>query len=161
MKRKTVYIILGVLLLIQFIRPAQNSGLIQGSDYISEQYSMPVEVESSLKKACYDCHSNRTEYPWYSNIQPVGWFIANHVNHGKKHLNFSTFRQLTVDKKHRKIGEIRASLEEGWMPMNTYLWMHKEAKLSEIEKRDIISWTKDLQKAIELTSDYLNIKDKK
>ena len=89
--KKKILIGLGlVLLVIQFARPARN---LSGDDtnHLATKYSFPGNVAPLIEKACYDCHSNKTVYPWYSNIQPVGWWLANHVNEGKEHLNFSEF----------------------------------------------------------------------
>jgi hypothetical protein len=156
MKNKILLGLTAFLVVIQFIRPSKNKGNIYGPNHISKQYGLPPGVDASFKKACYDCHSNNTNYPWYNNIQPVAFFIANHVNHGMKHLNFSEFTTLPDDKKHHKLEEIRESIEEGWMPMRSYELLHKDAILTQAEKNEIIEWTKDLQKSINIISENQN-----
>ena len=90
-KRKWLLILIAAIILIQFIQPARNkSGQVLPTD-ITRMVTIPAEVKAILEVACYDCHSNNTRYPWYANIQPGGWWLANHIKKGKKELNFSEF----------------------------------------------------------------------
>jgi len=140
---KTIKFLLGiglVLVAIQFIRPARNiNSQIMATD-ITKTVKVSDSVQVVLKKACYDCHSNNTNYPWYSNIQPVGWFLANHVSEGKRRLNFSEFGSYTLRKQSSKLNDIANEVQEGGMPLSSYTLIHKEARLTENEKSLVIKW---------------------
>jgi hypothetical protein len=140
---KTSKILLGIgilLIAIQFIRPARNiSSQILATD-ITKTVKVSDSVQAVLKKACYDCHSNNTNYPWYSNIQPVGWFLANHVSGGKRHLNFSDFGSYTQRRQQSKLNDVANEVQDGGMPLSSYTMIHKEARLNANEKSLIIKW---------------------
>jgi hypothetical protein len=139
---KKIIILLGiVLLVIQFFRPDRNLSDDLTFD-ISKRYSIPGEVLDILKKSCYDCHSNKSEYPWYSNIQPVAWWMNNHISEGKRHLNFSSFTNQPIANQNRKLEETIAQIENNEMPLAsyTYLGLHKEANLTDGQREIIIDW---------------------
>lgn len=145
--RYSLYAALVILVVIQFIKPERNlSGNTQND--ISKAYPVPDKVKVILETACYDCHSNKTVYPWYANIQPVAWWLSDHVNDGKKHLNFNEFMTYNAKRQHHKLEEIDETVMEGEMPMSSYTWIHKEADLSEDQKAVLVQWTKDLRAAI-------------
>jgi heme-binding protein len=141
---KKILIAIAVLLVvIQFIRPAKNEGTVEGPTDITHTVAVIPEVQNILQKACNDCHSNHTEYPWYYNIQPVAWWLANHVKDGKRHLNFSEFTTYKTKRKLKKLKEIKEEVEDGEMPMDSYLWMHGNAKLTETEKASLYKWAEE------------------
>jgi len=148
---RTKKILLGVLILlivIQFIRPARNiNGQVLPTD-ISKLYSIPQNVQTSLKTACYDCHSNNTRYPWYVNIQPVGWYLAWHVSEGKEELNFSDFGSYSQRKQKGKFKSIAKTVQEDEMPLSSYTLIHKDAKLTNEEKAQLIDWAKNYYQAV-------------
>jgi cytochrome c551/c552 len=111
------------------------------TDFMAVTQTNP-EVATILKNACYDCHSNQPTYPWYTNVAPVSWWIKNHINEGSKHLNFSIWQTYTVKRKDHKLEECVEMIEEGEMPMNSYTWMHPEAKLTDAQKQLLIDWFK-------------------
>ena len=148
MKKK---IILGLLLfiaIIQFIQPEKNIATGIAKDDIRNKYPVSDQVISILEKACYDCHSNNTNYPWYSYIQPVAWYTAHHVQEGKAELNFSDFANYPDKKAHHKLEEVEETVANGEMPNNAYIQLHANAKLTESEKRMLIDWSKSLRAAI-------------
>jgi hypothetical protein len=111
---------------------------------------MPQEVASTLQSSCYDCHSNNTHYPWYANFQPVAWWLADHVKEGKKEVNFSEFATYRIGRQYRKLEEIANEVEEGEMPLQSYTFIHGDAKLSPAQKESLINWasaTRDSIKA--------------
>src|SRR5690349_7024288 len=125
-------IIIGLLLLFllsQFIRPSHNSGNASSSTDITHVVPVPDSVISILKIACYDCHSDHTNYPWYSKITPVNWWLYDHIIEGKRHLNFSNFTSYSYKRKAKKLEEVAETVEKHEMPLDSYLWIHKEAKL--------------------------------
>ena len=132
-----------VLVLIQFVRPDKN--ISDDNTYgISTKYKVPEDVNYILDVSCMDCHSNKTEYPWYSNVQPVAWFLNDHVVDGKKHLNFSNFTKLPLAIQYHKFEEIVEMVEEKEMPIPsyTYFGLHPEANLTQGQQDKIMDWSK-------------------
>src|SRR5215213_8131450 len=106
MKKKILLTILAIFIIIQFIRPARNISDEVAATDITKVYSVPADVQQILKVSCNDCHSNNTEYPWYTNIQPVGWWLQHHVNEGKAELDFSKFSTYSPKRQHHKLEEV-------------------------------------------------------
>ena len=129
--------------LIQFVRPIKNESDDQ-THHIATKYPMTSEVEHLLKVSCNDCHSNKTVYPWYNNIQPVAWMLTNHVNDGKRHLNLSTFTSLPIAVQNHKLEEIAETVEEKEMPDEAYtlFGLHKEANLTDAQRASIVNWAR-------------------
>ena len=128
--------------LIQFIQPARNqSGQVLQTD-LTKMFAVPSNVKAVLDAACYDCHSNNTRYPWYSYIQPAGWWLANHIKEGKEELNFSEFGTYSKRRQISKLRSIENSIKDGAMPISSYTIMHKNARLTKEEKKQIIDWVK-------------------
>lgn len=143
-------VLLAALLIIQFFRPKKNvsdSSAVFANE-ITTVHHVPDDVQQILKTSCYDCHSNNTEYPWYSNIQPVAWWLADHVNEGKKELNFSEFATYRIGRKYRKLEEISKEIEEDEMPLNSYTLIHTDTKLNTQQKTSIDNWVASLRDSI-------------
>lgn len=141
---KKILLALGaVLIIIQFIRPEQNLSDDRTYD-ISTKYVVPEDVNQILEVACNDCHSNKTRYPWYANIQPVAWRLNDHVVDGKRHLNFSTFTQRPIAVQNHKLEEVIEMVDEKEMPLNeyTYFGLHADANLTDDQRQLIITWAK-------------------
>lgn len=139
--KKNIFVTLAIIfVVIQFIRPGKNTGEVYGENDITKSVNVPEEVKNVLAVACYDCHSNHTNHMWYENIQPIGWWIANHINEGKRELNFSEFNSYKDKRKAHKFEEIGEMVGEGEMPMESYTWIHGNAKLNEEQARLIINW---------------------
>lgn len=143
MKKKILFGILALLVIIQFIRPEKNESGENSMD-MRNKYPVSQEVEGILSAACNDCHSNKTVYPWYSNIQPVGWWLSNHVNEGKRELNFSTFLSRPLAVQNHKFDEIIEMVDEKEMPLPayTYFGLHADANLTDDQRKIITSWAK-------------------
>lgn len=140
LKRKILLLVFLALAAIQFIRPARNkSGQVLPAD-IFQTYSLPDSVLVVLRKSCYDCHSNNTAYPWYTHVQPIGWFMDWHIKDGKHELNFSEFGGYSPKRQASKLKSIAASIEDGTMPLPSYLWMHTNARLTDREKTLLTEW---------------------
>lgn len=151
MKKAIRYILitlLVILVIIQFIRPAKNLSEDNTHD-ITTKYSVPENVMTTLKPACYDCHSNHTDYPWYWHIQPVAFFLSGHVDEGKRHLNFSEFTSGAIWRQYRQLDEIAEQVKEGEMPLSSYTLIHKDARLTDAQKRAIENWAEATRKDIE------------
>jgi len=115
--------------------------------------------------ACNDCHSNKTNYPWYSQIQPVAWWLNDHVTEGKEHLNFSNFTQLPIAVQNHKFEEVIEVIDENEMPLEsyTYLGLHPEAKLTEDQKTALKTWAREQMDLLKQTypADSLVMKRRK
>ncbi len=140
----TGLIVLIVLIAIQFFPAKVNQGITGSPDDFITGNQVPPNIAHMLKSACYNCHSNQTEYPWYSKIQPVGWFIGGHIKEGKEELNLSEFGSYPVERQKHKIQSMIRHIEKGEMPLPSYKLMHPEARLSEKDKTDLISFLKQL-----------------
>jgi hypothetical protein len=128
--------------IIQFIRPQRNKTNQSAPASFESLYSVPDTVNRTLHVSCYDCHSNNTNYPWYSNIQPVGWFLQRHITRGKAELNFDDFGTYTERKKISKLKSMMNEVSDGKMPLCSYTMIHSNAKLSVVEKRVLVTWLK-------------------
>ena len=143
MFKKIALGLLAILVIIQLFRPEKNLSDDQAGN-IALKYPVSGEVKEILRVACDDCHSNKTTYPWYVNIQPVAWFLDNHVREGKRELNFSTFTKLPVAVQNHKFDEIIEMVDEKEMPLKSYtsLGLHQEANLTDQQRQLIINWAK-------------------
>jgi hypothetical protein len=142
-------ILLVAFIFIQFIRPAKNIGEEIAKNQITAKHQIPGTVQQILKVSCYDCHSNTTLYPWYDKIQPVAWFLNDHVMEGKRELNFSTFSTYPAWRQYKKFKEIDNEVKEDKMPMNSYTLLHRDAILNADQKLSIQNWAANAMKRME------------
>jgi Haem-binding domain len=138
--KRTMLVLLAALVIIQFFHPKRNKADGPQNNYIGNTYNVPADVKIILAKACNDCHSNNTVYPWYTNIQPVHWFLDNHIRNGKNHLNFDEYTSRNLRFQYNKMGDLKDEVKDGGMPLNSYTWIHKDARLSEAEKTSLMNW---------------------
>lgn len=136
---------MAVLLVIQIFRPEKNSSIQSSDNAFEKHYAVPANIRKALKTSCYDCHSNNSNYPWYSNIQPVAWWLKDHIDDGKKHLNFDEFKNYGAEKKNDAVSEIIETIEKAEMPLASYTFIHSDAKLSADQQREMIKWAKSLK----------------
>ena len=146
--KRILIILLIVFVLIQFIRPEKNRAAGKSPNDISTIYPVPDSIESILKVACYDCHSNNTRYPCYAEIQTVAWWLNDHIVDGKKDLNFSEFAKYRIRKQYVKFEQTEELVKENAMPLSSYTWIHKDAVLSERQKDAIIGWASSIRDSI-------------
>ena len=139
MIKKIILFLLLAFIIIQFIRPAKNLAA-RGPQHIEALYPMPDSVRAIMRFACYDCHSDSTRYPWYNNIQPVTWWLNSHVSEAKEELNFSQFGTYEKTKQIKKLQKTVKLVDKGKMPLDSYLWIHKDAKLSQEQIKMIDDW---------------------
>lgn len=143
-------LLLAALVIMQFFRPKKNinDGPEATANNISKTIPVPENIAGILERACNDCHSNNTKYPWYSNIMPVGWILSNHVKEGKRELNFDEFSTYSPKRQRKKLEEVADEVKEGKMPIGNYKKMHKEARLTDEEKTALINWATDASSKI-------------
>jgi Haem-binding domain len=125
---------------MQAFHPAKNNDASVTADDITKVCQVPDSVMVLLRTACYDCHSNNTVYPWYNRIQPVAWWLDDHIEEGKRHVNFSEFGKYTPERQAKKLRKCAHEMEEGDMPLNFYVWIHKDAILNEADKKMVMDW---------------------
>lgn len=139
-----IYILLILLVGIQFIPASHNQQEITPYSDIRHVYDIPVNVLTILEVSCYDCHSNHTNYPFYSRIQPFRMIMDKHVQEGKEELNFSEFSNYSDRRKRNKLFSIQSQIKDDKMPLLSYILLHNEAKLSDSEKELIEEWISNL-----------------
>lgn len=143
--RKTLTFVLIVMLLIQFIQPIKNVSTGVAEHDISNAYKIPQAVHQTFTQKCYDCHSNHTQYPWYFNVQPIGWWLAAHIYDGKQQLNFSEFRKYERDKAEHKLDEIVEVVIARDMPLTGYVFFRPHAALTDEDEKAIQSWVQTVK----------------
>ena len=140
MFKKILLVLLMILIIIQFIHPGRNISTVDQPNNITKAYNVPDDVKKILDKACMDCHSNNTRYLWYFKIQPLDWWLTNHINGGKGELNYDEFTNKPLRFQYHKMEATVDQIKKGEMPLNSYLWVHKDAILTDQEKNTLINW---------------------
>jgi len=133
-------VLLGAFVVIQFFRPAKNISAVEQPYDITTKFTIPADVQPILKNSCYDCHSNNTRYPWYAEVQPAGWLLDDHIRDGKRSLNFSEFTSYRLARQYNKLEEIGDMVYDDKMPLQSYLLLHTDAKLSREQKEKVFAW---------------------
>ncbi|MGQ0763764.1 MAG: heme-binding domain-containing protein [Acidobacteriota bacterium] len=126
---------------IQFVRPARTNPPLEPSQTLEAHTQMTPEVAKIFERSCNDCHSNKTTWPWYTNVAPVSWWTIDHVTHGRSHLNYSEWGKLKRPDQEKSLQEICDEVFDGKMPLPSYLPMHPQARLSELDKKVLCDWT--------------------
>jgi len=124
-----------------------QSSEVLATDFI-RTFNPTDSIETLLKTSCYDCHSNHTVYPWYNKIQPVSWFLEDHIKEAKKELNFSEFGAYSNRKQKSKLRSIVSQIRDDKMPLSSYTLIHRDARLSDSQKSLLENWLNDLRDSI-------------
>jgi hypothetical protein len=139
---KRILLVLVILLVIaQFIRPARTNPPVDPA----KRLAMPQNVQAIFDRSCRDCHSNETQWPWYTNFSPLSWWLVNHVNGGRTHFNASEFASYAAKKQKRKIEELCDEVQHGDMPLSSYVLVHRQAKLSPQDVQTLCTWSGQLR----------------
>jgi hypothetical protein len=125
----------------QFIRPARTNPIHDPARTLFAVRPVPSHVVQIFERACRDCHSNETRWPWYSNLAPVSWFVIDHVNHGRSHFNYSEWDRYQPEEAARLLKNACDLAREREMPLTSYTWMHGNARLSRADVDAICGWT--------------------
>ncbi len=136
-----ILVIIGIVafVVIQFFQPEKNIS-DDVKNHIFTQEQLPENVKLTLQNACMDCHSNNTKYPFYDRIAPVSWMVNKHIVEGKDELNFSEWGEMDAYDKIGALEDIRQEVEQKNMPLKQYVFMHKEAKLTDEQRAALIAW---------------------
>lgn len=140
--------LLAAFVVIQFFHPKKNKAEGPQANYIGNSFPIPDDVKSILAKACNDCHSNNTRYPWYAKIQPVHWWMQDHINEGKMGLNFDEYTSRRISFQYKRMDDIIEQVKENEMPLNSYTWIHKDAILTQAEKDKLYAWAGSVRDSI-------------
>ncbi len=140
--------LVGFLIIIQFIPNELPESTSENQQDLFNVEQVPNNIRLSLTKACYDCHSNQTVYPWYSYIAPMSWLVAKDTRVGREKLNFSEWGNQKKRSKIKSLSEIAEEIENGNMPFPAYLIIHQDAKLNKNDKENLIKWTDQMTNQI-------------
>ncbi|MEP6789065.1 MAG: heme-binding domain-containing protein [Acidobacteriota bacterium] len=147
LKILAVLIVVGIIVL-QFFGIDKTNPPIVPSETLEATVAVPPDVSQIIVRSCNDCHTNSTIYPWYSNVQPIGWFLKNHIDDGKRDLNFSIFNTYTAKKKAKRLEDICELVQSKEMPLPSYLWIHRESVLSDSDIKTLCDWSKQEESKI-------------
>lgn len=140
--KKLFAVLLVAFILIQFFKIDQtNPPVNKGMDFLNTK-NPPENIAQLIRTSCYDCHSNETVYPWYSNYQPMGWLLQNHIKEGRLKLNFSTFATYDQKRAAHKLDEASEMLEKREMPLDSYFIGHQDAKLTDAQRAELAAYFK-------------------
>lgn len=147
-----------IIIVIQFIKPQRNNAPIAQPNAISTKYPVPNEVAKILKVSCNDCHSNNTKYPWYNNIQPVAWWLNDHISEGKRKFNLDEFATYSLKRQDHKLEELVETQDDHWMPMESYTLIHKDAILTNKQSKILVDWANSTRKLIQGNPEFALLK---
>ncbi|HXE91429.1 MAG TPA: heme-binding domain-containing protein [Terriglobales bacterium] len=135
--------VLGFLFVVaQLIRPERTNPASDPARAVHARLAVPAEVSAVFERACRDCHSNQTRWPWYSHVAPVSWLVVDDVNHGRRHVNLSEWASYGHTEADEILDEICEEISDGGMPLRSYRWMHPEARLSQADVRLLCDWSR-------------------
>ena len=138
-------LLLIVLVIAQFFGPERNEGSTATFEAFLAETNPTEDVKHVLTETCFDCHSNHTRYPWYDKITPVNYWLAEHVEDGKKHFNISKWDEYSTKKKDHKFDELIEMVENKEMPLKSYTYTHAEANLTAAQINDVVNWAKKVR----------------
>ena len=147
LNRKTILtILLVVFIIMQFFRIDKTNPPVNKELDFVEITQPPKEIAAMIKDACYDCHSHEVEYPWYTNVAPVSWWVKGHIDNGISEVNFSEWGNYPKDKAKHKLEESYEKVEKKEMPLTPYLIAHSEARLTEEQRAQLVDFYKEQMK---------------
>src|SRR5436190_10028840 len=138
----TVILLIVGFVMIQFFRIDKAAPPVVQGETLEAAVNVPPDISLILGRSCADCHGYATIYPWYFNVQPVGWFMKDHIDDGRRHFNMSVFNTYAPKKKAKKLEEICEQVESAEMPLPSYLWIHRDAVLKDTEAKALCDWAK-------------------
>ena len=143
--KRIAWLLLILMAIAQFFRPEKNQGDTDTLIAFFEDTNPPEVVKLIFKESCFDCHSSFTRYPWYNNITPVNYWMANHIKHARSHFDISNWNDYPVKKKDHKLEELIEMVGDKEMPLPSYTWMHSKANLSDEQIKSVLDWAKHVR----------------
>lgn len=126
--------------LAQFAGPSRVNPSVAAVRSIEHHVEVPPEVAAILERSCADCHSNRTDWPWYSRVAPASWFVIDHVNHGRTHMNLSDWARYGTGESADLLRQICRTARDGSMPLDSYTLLHRRARLTPGDVQALCDW---------------------
>jgi hypothetical protein len=133
------------LALSQFVRPVRTNPPADPRKTLEATAHPPAAVALTLDRACADCHTNRTRWPWYTNVAPISWWIIDHVNEGRRRVSYDDWGDYDLARRRKELDQTCQRVERQNMPLTSYLLVHSEAALSDDDRRAICDWTRASQ----------------
>jgi hypothetical protein len=130
---------------VQFVRPNKTNPPVDQSQTIEAHVRVTPGVAGIFERACKDCHSNQTDWPWYAQVAPVSWYVVDHVEHGRKDMNFSEWSKYDRAQADWLLGAMCMTAERGRMPLSSYTRLHHAAKLSPADVQTLCAWSQAVQ----------------
>lgn len=146
--KRIALVLVAIFLVAQFFQIDKTNPDYDASKDFITMVNAPDDIAQMLKVTCYDCHSYETKYPWYTYVTPVNWWIKDHIEEGREHLNFSTWGDLEPRRAAHKMEECYEETEEKHMPLNSYTWAHAEARLTSEQRAQLVDWFKEKEDEI-------------
>jgi hypothetical protein len=140
--------VVAIIIIIQFFRIDKTNPPVDAAQDMINNVQASANVKSILKTSCYDCHTNESVYPWYTNVAPLSWWIKKHINEGRDELNFSEWGSYSLRRQDHKLDEIVEMIDEEEMPLPSYLIAHGDASLSAEQKSELIDWAKAVREEL-------------
>ena len=137
-----VFVGVATFIVLQFFRIDKTNPAVVQAETLEASVAVPPDISLIIGKSCSDCHTNQTQYPWYSNVQPAAWMLRSHIDEGRQKLNFSIWNTYTAKRKSKKFEEICEQVESKEMPLPSYLWIHRDAILSDSDGKSLCDWAK-------------------
>lgn len=148
MRRVGIWLRSGLALLVllvvaQFIPVDRRNRNVDPTKSLYTKEKVPEPVRRVFDRSCANCHSNQTDWPWYSRVAPVSWMVSNDVHEARSKMNFSTWGYYSADKREERLEEICEQVTNGDMPDPKYLLVHRGARLAPAERDAVCQWTED------------------
>jgi hypothetical protein len=137
---------------LQFTTPAHTNPPVDNRQTLAATMTVPPEVSAAFTRSCNDCHSDTTNWRWYTYVAPVSWFTVGHVNEGRRELNLSEWGGYSKRKQETRLKGICAQVRSGDMPLASYALVHREVKLTPDEINMICAWSENARKQLEATA---------
>ncbi|GDX48129.1 hypothetical protein LBMAG25_09470 [Bacteroidota bacterium] len=138
MLKKVILVLVVLFILLQFFQIDKSNPFSELSNDFFQIQNTPKELSATIEEACYDCHSYKTEFPWYTSVQPIAWWINHHINEGRDELNFSDWGNYSSDKKKKLSEECSEKIIQGKMPLSSYTYMHN-IRIKDPKQRQLLA----------------------
>jgi acyl-CoA reductase-like NAD-dependent aldehyde dehydrogenase len=126
---------------MQLFRPDRSNPPVDAAQSVQATATVPAAVDAVFRRSCYDCHSSETRWPWYSGVAPVAWAVAGDVHEARAQFSFSEWGTYPVRKRVAILEKMCDEVREGKMPLKQYLWLHRDATLSEADWKAVCDWS--------------------
>lgn len=146
------WILAGILILLigaQLVPANRTNPPSRPDASLLAQKSMSPSVRAILERSCRDCHSNDTRWPWYSHVAPVSWFLLHHINGGRDRMNYSEWTSYDSDDQDKFLGDMCTLTRKGRMPLPSYLWVHRDARLSDADIKTLCAWSDKMRDTLQ------------